>query len=209
MSQIINRGKTSSIFNGTLTGSGTHVVNFTLDADEVLLAVLIRATSGDIDITADTYQLDTNVTQTVITFDTISTPSVDLAIQRSSDALANMRLIINHTDDCDLQVAAKGVGVTVPNNIVVPNAARASQLTVGTSAQLISIAPLQGVKGAVLKNNNTEGILYLGYSLAEATVGNGFPLGPGESLSIVADNTPTLYGIGTQPIDLRAIELAR
>lgn len=205
--KIVNEGKTLSLADVSLTGSGSHFVDFTLHASTVLMSVFVRSVSGTVTVRCHTFTQPNEQTE-VLAFPTVSAPTSELLLKKAAVALANCKLEIQHTGACELQVVAKGLGAGELNvKLIGAATATARSVTVTNTAALIVPASLVDRSGLLIKNLSSA-VVYIGFTASEATASNGYPLAQDDTLSIDLAAGQAVYAIranaGTS--DLRLIE---
>lgn len=203
----VNASKTRVLFDGTLTGNAVKTVDFVLEADTLLLSVFVRTVSGSVTVSCDTFTL-TGERSEVITFPVVSAPTSELLLKKAAVALANCSLKITHTDDCEVQVVAKGLSAGELNARILGAAsatARSATVT-GTPAVLVA-ASLLDRSGLLIKNVSSTTI-YIGFTLAEASSSEGYPLLANDTLSVDLAAGQAVYAVraGAGSSDVRLIE---
>lgn len=206
------QGKTATIMgsqNGASDLEGTLVKEFSLDADSILVSLFATSVAGTLDVSVSTFTEEGKEVN-VITFPQVTTTSTSLVIRKAAAVMSNIRVTATAAGGAaTFEVRARGIGTGEASvRILAANEAKASQTDVSTSATLLIPAALNDRAGLVIKNNNaTAGnILYIGFTLAEATTGNGYPLGPLEALGIDVSAGQEVYAIGSTTIDVRILE---
>ena len=202
-------GKTSKLFDGLLTGSGTKCIDFTLDtADTILASLYVRSlTSGTIDVVVRTYTV-TGESVDIITFPTLSAPTADLVLKKAATGLNNMQLCITHTGDAEVSIYGKGIATGEASvRILGASEGRASQQTVPSTPTVIVPSALVDRAGLVLKNNDTTKRMYIGFTSGEANTTSGYPISPGESIGIDMAAGVAIWGVAESgTIDVRILE---
>jgi hypothetical protein len=200
------QGKERLAIKEAPTAAGSKVVEFGVDADTVILSLYATSVSGDLDVTAETLGGEGSVE--VISFPTISSPTTDLLIKKAATSMDRIRITATYTDGCDYEVRVRGIGTGATSvQILGAQDAKASQEDIGTTASVLVPSALTDRAGLILKNNNTSGILYIGFTSGEATTGNGYPIGPGESIGIDVAAGQEVYGIASAgTVDVRLME---
>ena len=85
--------------------------------------------------------------------------------------------------------------------------ASVSQADVTGTAGVLIASSTTDRSGLVMKNNNTTGILYFAFTLANATTAIGYPLGPGEAMAMDVAAGQAVYAIASSgTIDVRIIQ---
>jgi hypothetical protein len=203
-------GKTAVIIDEVVTEAGTTVMEFGIDSDSVLISLFAEAVTGSLDVVVKTVT-DNNqdVKQLpVITFPTITAATSNLVIRKAAAVMSRIRVEATYTGAATFQVWARGVG-SGETSVRILGAAngQASQTDVGTTASLLVGAAVNDRTGIIIRNNNPSGVLYLGFSVAETTLANGYPLGPGENVSMDMAADAQIYGIAdVGTIDTRIME---
>lgn len=203
----VNAGRTLVLFDGTLTGNATKTVNFVLHADTLLLSVFVRSVANSVTVSCDTFTLEGEASE-VILFPAVSAPTTELILKKAAVALANCKLKINHTANCELQVVAKGLTAGELNTrILSANTATAYSASVTNTAAVLIPATLFDRSGLVIKNTSSASV-YIGFSLAEATIAGGWLLTQNESLSIDLAAGQAVFAVRATPgtSDIRIIE---
>lgn len=92
-------------------------------------------------------------------------------------------------------------------SLVGNESASVSQVDIGTSASTLIAAATTDRAGLVLKNNNTTGILYFAFSLANATTAIGYPIEPGGAMAMDIAAGQAIFAIADAgTIDVRIIQ---
>lgn len=202
------QGKELEVFNLSPTAAGSEEAILTLDADTVLASVQVTAVTGTVDIEVFTETPEEQQVK-VIDFPTISAPTTDLLLRKAAAVMARIRVKVSFTGACTFVVRVRGIGTGEASvRLLGSSDAIASQkdITTGT-AQLLITAAIVDRAGMVVKNFNTSGTVYIGFSTTEATTANGYPIGPQESLGLDVASGVEVYAtadVGT--IDMRIME---
>lgn len=205
-------GKTTKIFDGALSGSGEQCIDFVLDGSDSLLASLyVRSvTSGTVSAVVYTKSIDGEEVP-VVTFPDITAPSTELLLKKAAVGLSNMKLCITHTGDAEVSVYGKGLnaGETSVRVLGASNGKVSQQDILAGTAQVLVPSALTDRAGMVIKNNEPAGgtILYIGYTIAETTVANGYPMSAGEAMGIDMAAGVEIYALAASgTIDVRIME---
>lgn len=202
-------GKTTKIFDGQLTGSGTECIEFTLDdADSILASLYVRSvTSGTVSAVVYTQSISGEEVA-VITFPDVTAPTSELLLKKAAVGLSNMKLCITHTGDAEVSVYGKGINTGEASvRVLGASSIKTSQIDATSSGTLLVPAALTDRAGMVVKNYSGTETLFLGETLAASVVGNGYPLSPGEAMGIDIAAGVELYGrSGGADIDVRILE---
>lgn len=200
---VIGQG---SDVSGTEAAAGSRSVEIGVDADTVIVSLYVTSVSGDLDLAVETVGGE-GATE-VISFPTVSAPTADLVIRKAAAIMDRIRITATFSDAVEYEVRVRGVGTGEASvRILGANDATASQTDISTSATLVVPAALTDRAGLIVKNNNSTGILYVGFTAAEATTGNGYPIGPQESLGMDISAGQEVYAIASAgTIDVRLLE---
>ncbi len=200
------QGKEKLLIDKAPTAAGTDIAEIGIDADTVIISLFVSSLSGDLDIVVDTLAGSGDIT--VINFPTISAPTTNLFIKKAAAIMDKIRVTATYTDAVDYEVYVRGVGTGEASvRILGSNDAEASQTDIGTSATIIIPAALTDRSGLIIKNNDSSANLFIGYTALEATLANGYPIGPGESIGIDIASGQELFGIASAgTIDVRIME---
>jgi hypothetical protein len=208
ITETLNSGRTLVLFNGTLSGSGTELINFITHCDTFLLSVFVRSTSGDIDIAADVLHA-TGESDNVVTFPTLSAATTELVLKKAAVALGNAQLQIAYTGECDLRIVAKGLSVgDLSAQLVGAASLRATKVSpaVGTTPQLLVAAALDDRAGILIKNYDSNRSVFLAET-GPKTLTDGYPLDPKESLGIDVAAGEEVWIVGEKiGMDVRILE---
>lgn len=210
--QSLPTGKNSRLLDESPTAAGILRKPFTTDAETVLVFVYATSISGTMTVKAYTYvgheSEDKNIE--VIDFGTLTGSEANTLIVKKSGAITQQMFIEVETDDAaEYQVWVRGVSTGETSvKILGSDNATASQTNVGTTPVALIPSSLTDRDGTVVKNNNSAaGILYLGFTVAETTAANGYPLGVQEALGIDVAAGVTIYGVADAgTIDVRILE---
>lgn len=199
------RGKERLVIDETATTSGSKTVELGVDADTVIVSIFVTSVSGDLDVSVGTKGGEGEVE--VISFPTVSSPTADLLIRKAAAIMDRLVITATYTDAVDYEVRVRGVGTGESSvRILGANEATASQTDI-SGVDVLVPAALSDRAGLIVKNNNSTGILYVGFTASEATSGNGYPIGPGESLGMDVAAGQEVYAVAsTGTIDVRLLE---
>lgn len=199
------QGKIITIINEVAQSAGVYSRRFSLDADSLLVTLFVQTLSaGTLDLKVYT-GTDDNKELLLTSFPTITGSTATLLIKKAAIALSRIRVEVTLAGGiATYEVRARGISTGETSaKILSPGNWTATQKTVTTTPGVLITSTLVDRQGLIIKNWNTSGNLYLGESAGTAVIGNGFPLGPGESLAIDLDSGATLYAVGDTTIDVR------
>lgn len=207
-SATVNAGKTLSLIDETLEGSGTTEIRLTVDADTVLLSLFVRSiASGTLNVVAETYTTAGEAAE-IISFPQITAPTSELLLRQAAASMGNVTLRITHTDDVELQIVAKGTS-QIPSLDGSASKGRVTKVSipVGTPTKLVA-ASLENRSGILIRNYNpSRGTLYIAFSEANADT-DAFPIDPSDSLALDVDANVEIWGVAEdQAVDTRIAEI--
>jgi hypothetical protein len=202
-------GKTETIMTVQAAVSGSRTEYFHIESDSVLISLFADVVSGTLDVTVYTLT-EEGKEVVIINFPQLAAPTSDLLLKKAAAAMSRIKVVATYSGATTFEIRARSIGAGESSvKILGASQAKASQLTVGTSPTLLFPISLTDRAGMIVKNNGTSAILYLGYTVAEATTGNGYPIGPGESIGIDVGSGATVYGrAASGTIDVRLMESA-
>jgi hypothetical protein len=202
----LHPGSTLKVLGIESGAAGSQVAEFAIESDSVLGALFVENISGTLNVQFFTFSEDGREAL-IFDFPPISAPTPELLFSKAAVSLTNIRVKCSWTGSVKFDLRARGLGVgETTTTILSPSKASASQITVGTIAQVVVPSSFSDRKSLVIVNNNSVGILYIGYTLAEATIGNGYPLLPGSQLGIDLESGTIVYAVGSVSIDARIMQ---
>jgi hypothetical protein len=204
----LTQGKEIQVMKESPTSAGTQSIMFSVDAETVLVSLAVVTTAGDLDVKVYTQGGDDGQELNIISFPTISAPTTTLVLKKAAQTLQRVRVEATYTGSCSFVIRVRGIsGGTADVRILGASNASATATVITATPGAIVPASLTDRKGVVIKNNNTSGILYLGFSMAEAAIATGYPVGPQEALALDVDSGVEVYGVSdSSPIDIRLLE---
>lgn len=203
----IPQGKTHTLVSETTPGAGTTEKTFSTDADSLLASLYVTSVTGTLDVVLYTYTEDGKEVE-AIRFPQITGPTSELLIRKAAAIVSNMRLQVTYTGICKYEVRARGISAGETSvRISSPANATASSTTVTSSPDLLIPISLTDRNGLCIRNWNTTGVMYIGFTLAQATPANGYPVAPREQFAMDLEAGATLYAVSDgSDIDVRIIE---
>lgn len=203
----LESGQTILVIGESFVGSSSVTRIFTLDSDTFQTSLFVSSISGTLDISISTIAGEGKEKE-VITYSNITTPSTELDLKKAATAMGVVKVVATYTGDCSFELRAKGLSSGETSaKIQSANAATASQISVTNTPTILVAAAMTDRKGIIIKNNSSNGILYIGFLAAQAASSVGYPLARGEALAIDIGAGATLWGVsGSGTIDVRIIE---
>lgn len=201
------RGKEFRLINETTTGAGSTAESIGIDSDSVLVSLFVEDISGTLDVVVYT-DADDGQSLPIITFPVLTAATSNLLIRKAAVSMDRIRVVATYSGVSTYSVRVRGIGsgeasVTIKSQ----TSAVATQKNIGAATELLIGSNLDDRAGLILKNNSASSILYIGYTLAEATLANGYPIGPGESMGIDIAAGQSIYGVSSSgTIDVRLME---
>lgn len=200
------QGKTALILRESATAAGTGIRQFSTDADSVLFSIYVTSITGTIDVTIKTFSED-GKELVVGTFPTISAVTSALVLKKVGDFLSNLKIEVTYTGAVDYEVRARGLFSGESSvKIVGSDAATTSSETVTTTPGVLIPVSLTDRNGLCIRNWNTSGTMYIGFTLAEATITDGYPISAREQFAMDLAAGVVVYAVGDTTIDVRIIE---
>lgn len=208
LARPLTTGKELQVFNETVSEAGSKSVIFSVDSENLLVSAAIVSTTGDIDIKVYTQGGDDGQELEIISYPTISAPTTSLVMKKTAQTLQRVRVEVTYTGACSFNIRARGIsGGAASVSILGASNASATAATVTTTAGVLVPSALTDRAGVVLKNNNLSGTMYVGFSLAEAAVSTGYPIGPQEALALDVDSGVEVFAVADAgTIDVRLLE---
>lgn len=201
-------GKTYTVMDEAPSAAGSITREFSIEADSVLVSLYVESISGDIDVQVYTLTEQGKELE-VITFPTISSPTTELLLEKAAAVMSRIKIVATFTAATVFEIRAKGISAGETSVRILGSAqGKTSQIDVGTGSPTILIpSALSFRAGVMIKNYSSTGVLYLGYTLAEAVTGNGWPLEPGQVFTADMASGAVLYGLADSgTIDVRIME---
>lgn len=200
------RGKEVRVLNIDSTVAGVSTEEIGIDSDSVLVSVFCDSTAGDLDVLVET-TTDVGQDVPIIVFPTISGPTTNLVIKKAALSMDRIRITATYTGACKFSVRVRGIGNGETTAITQGQAnASAEQHDVGTTTTELVSAVLYDRAGFVIKNFSAYSILYIGFTAAEAVVGTGWPLVPGEALACDVAAGQSIFAVSdTGIVDARVL----
>lgn len=201
------RGKTCTIISECVDAAGSTSVTGINEIDSMVVSLYVESISGSLDVTVYTVADEGKETE-VISFPTITAPSTDLLLRIPTATLSRFRVEAVYTDEVCYEIRAKGIGVgEITARILGAGSWAVSQIDCAITATNIIPVSLNDQLGMAIKNNNTSsGTLFVAPTMAETLTASAYPLDPGEALQLDVVAGTAVWGIGTEPIDVRIIQ---
>lgn len=210
MGSVLNHigpGIVRSLARETATGAGEFEQIFVLDSDAIVVSLFVESVVGTLTVTMQTLDGESNWAE-IITFPTISSPTANLLLRKSTLALGRLKLVVTYTDACSYVVTGKGI-TTADTTVSIAGATNASatQKTISNVAVPVISTSLDDRKAMILRNYSETHSLFIGFTMAEANATTGFPLEPKESIPVDLEAGVAVWGIApTGDVDVRIMQ---
>lgn len=189
------------------TTTGTYRKTVTLSTEGASFALWVTSCTGSISISVST--LTTNGKELpLLSFPTLTAGTSRLLLEKGSDILSRVviTVVITGVVDFDFYVKGTSFGTVVTQDN--PSAATRSfkAIAISVPTPIVAASPLRRI-GVILKNTGPTALVYIGFSVGEATLATGYPLAVGESMGMSLSSGQTIYAItdgGTA--DVRCME---
>lgn len=204
-------GKNVRVKKDAPTGAGSVRVPFTIEAPDVFTTLYINNVVGTISVEIYQYvdHIDLDKRRILQDYGSFTSSDNDTLITRKAGAqLQQLYAEITYTDACEYEFWVRGAAQDESSvRVLGANTGRNSQTTIGTTPINVIPSALTDRAGVVIFNNSSSVTAYWGYTAAEATVTEGYPLLPKQPLGIdIAAGTTIFMRAETTTVDLRISE---
>lgn len=193
----------------TTVGPGTTTREDNIQSDSLIATLWVNSISSGT-LTVSVYTLtDTGKELLLFSFPVLSAPSASLLLKKAGISMARFIVRATYTGICSYEIYVKATQGAGESSVKIVGAAtlKASQITVGTSPTLLVPVSLTDRNGIIIKNWNTNGALYVADAAGDDTVGNAYPIAPGEALSVDIASGVAFYGVAASgTVDVRILE---
>lgn len=204
---LLHPGVQERLFIEAPTAAGTLTKEISVQSDTVMVTLFVDSTAGDLTVnvwgfTDDAYQRKI----LLFSFPTISSPTTNLVLKRAAITTARVLVEAVYTDTCSYEIYVRAIMAGLSETKILGAAGLTmSQKDVPTGAPTNIIpASLQDRAGVVVKNWSSSGTVYLGATTLEATISNGYPLGPKDAIAVDVSAGVSIYGVADAGVvDLR------
>jgi hypothetical protein len=190
------------------TIAGTYKKTVTLSSEGCMFALWVASCSGSISVAVNTLTTDGKELP-LLSFPTLTAGTSQLLLKKASDVLSRIVVIVTIVGTADFDLVVKGTKLGQVSTKDTPaSAGRAVKFTaISTPTLLTATSPLERC-GLILKNTGPATTVYLGFTLSEASSGNGWPLAIGETIAMSLSNGQSIFAVtdgGTA--DVRCMEV--
>lgn len=204
----VDQGRTILALDENWTGPDSKSTTVLITSDSVLVSVWVESiTGGSLTVTGTTITEEGKEFE-IISFPPILAHTTQLLLRKASLALSKIRLTAVTTGPCDFQVHVKGISIGETSTKIAGSAFATAIPYIATSTPAILVpATLQDRAAVQILNNGPSGTLYIGFTPAEASPGNGYPIGVGGYWSGDLAAGGLIYASTSGPaIDVRTIQ---
>ncbi len=200
-------GKEITVLNESPSAAGTAESRLTVDADTILVSLQASVITGTLKVEIFTEGTE-GVQVRTINFPELSAPTSELLLRKASATMEKVVIKTTYSGSCDYIVRVRGTSTGEASfKILGANDLTTSQTDVTTTAAPIVSAALTDRATIVIKNYSTSGTVFIGGTAAEATVADGYPIGPQEAFVVDLQAGQEIYGIADAgTIDVRLAE---
>lgn len=205
----IAHSKTCTIMDLVSTGgAGSKTVEASVESDSVLVSLFAEVVSGTLDVVVYTLT-ESGKEVEILSFPQLAAPTGELVIKKAAVTMSRIKIVATYSGDSTFEVRARGIGIGETSvKIAGADEAKASQKDISTGTPTVLIgSSLTDRGGMVIKNYTAGTVLYVGFSPAETTLANGYPIGSFESLGLDIASGVTVYAVAdTGTVDVRLLE---
>lgn len=203
---LIHTGTQDRVISEVTTVAGSTTREGSIQSDSVLVTLWVNSvTSGSLSLVVYTLT-DTGREKAIITFPTVSAPTVELILAQSSPSLQRFKVVATYTGVCDYEVyvrATTGSGQST-SKIIGNNNWTVSQQDVTPVPGILIAAALADRAGVLIKNWGTSGNVYVAETLAKATSLIGYPLAPKDAVAMDIAAGAEVYAVSDSgTVDIR------
>lgn len=204
---VLEQGRTMTVISETVYGTGVTKKTISSISDGALISLFVTSITGNLSIRVMTETSD-GKSYELFNFPTVTAPTSALTLKTAAPTMGNITIEATYNGDVTYEVHARGIASgEVSAKVVSPASARTGRVLVSTVPTLIIASSNSNRSAILLRNTDENGTLYIGFSEAQASFANGFPVLPGENFMLNIAGGQALYGIGTvSPMDIRYVE---
>lgn len=206
----LHEGAEMQLLDITVSEAREYAADFSIQSDAVLVTLIATSVASSLDVLVTAVDEPSGLESSpLLAFPTVTGPASNLLIQRSGIVPANLRLRVTAgVGGASFRVKVRAVSSgTSDTRILGADSLKVSQVTVGTSAQVLIAASLLDRAGIVIKNWSSTQTVYLAESLVKATSSVGYPLAPRDAIAMDVSAGVSIYVISDSPnADIRIAE---
>lgn len=208
---VIDAGVQKLAMSETVTAAGISQVQAVMQTDTLLVTLFVSSAAADLVVTVYGFtDDDTNRKVPLFIFPTISSPTANLVLKRAAVTTARVLIEASYAGAASFEIYVRGIQAGLSDTkIIGAENLRMSQKDITTGAPQVLIASaLSDRSGVLVKNWSATGNIYVGASSLEATVADGYPLGPKDAISIDIQAGVAIYAVAeTSTVDVRLVEV--
>jgi hypothetical protein len=180
-----------------------------IDSDSLLVSLWVNSvTAGALTVTVTTLTDEGKETQ-IISFPAVSAPTAELLLKKSAVSLQRFKVTATYTGGCDYEIYVRAIAGSGESSakILGSDNWQVSQLTLGTTPQVLISSSLNDRNGVLIKNWSAAANVFIGESLAKADPLIGYPLAAKDALALDIAAGAEVYGVSDiAGADLRIVE---
>lgn len=203
----VQQGNSLTVISERVEAAGIASRLVSLNSDGILLSVFVRNLVGSLNVSV--YAVNgTGARSHLFSFPQINSATPELLLKSIGPTLSLIEIQCEFTGMCDYEIGARGISLAeVATKVVPAKTFNTGKVILGTLPAVLIPTTNRGRTAVMIKNLSKNGTAYIGGSLDEATVAEGFPVGPGESFSVEITGSQAIYAIGTaSDMDIRFME---
>lgn len=201
-------GRVVPVFRETQAAAVTLQKTVLLEADSCLISLWVTSiTGGSITVTASTIT-EVGREYPIITFPTVTGPTTNLLLKKASLAMGRVIVKVVTTGACTFDIDLRGISAGEASTKLVGSAgATAVKYTATSTPSILIPSSLTDRSSIQVSNNSAAGTLYIGFTLAEATLSGGYPIAPGGFWVGDLTSGQVIYAVTDGPsIDVRTVQ---
>lgn len=208
LSSPIAHGKISQLIREDSAPAGSWQCYFTIESDTVLLSLFVETLSaGSVTVTAWT-QTEEGREVPIIAFPVLTGPTTELLLRKAPIALNAVRVEVTTTGTATFELRARAIATGEASvRIEAARSWSVNQITVPAAPTNLIPAALEDRSGLLIKNYLGNAVLFIAENAAKLIAGEGYPLGPGESVGMDVGAGQEVYGESSgAALDVRIVE---
>lgn len=206
---LLTKSKSQRLLSEIITDD-TVTITFPILTDTILLSLWVSTLNPGSLVNATAYSSNNpdGPRVKIIDFPTVNSETAELLLRKAALAMTEILVDIVVTGTATVTMWAKAIdGADTTVSIQGFSSGRASATEVTETPAPILLSSLADRSGMLLKNYSTDKTMFVGFSEDEATLTQGFPVTPGETLSVDLDAGQELWACANSgTIDVRILE---
>lgn len=207
----VQEGHTVAVWpDGAPSAAGVHQKTVTISTEGCLFGLYVTSCTGSVQATVSTLTTKGKAVP-LFSFPVLTAGTSQILLKKATDVLSRILVTVTIVGTAQYELVLKGtkIGQVEVREVASSNARAVKFTAISTPSLLVSTSPLERC-GLVLKNTGPATLVYIGFTLSEASVGNGWPLAIGESIAMSLSEGQSIYAVtngGTA--DVRCMESGR